>query len=122
MKLRTDDDIYRARLVYLGPPGYPLPFRLPYAQYGLFVVVAAVYLTIGVLIGGWMAGGVALCAAAFSTACIWQQVDPDRPARKVIKVALVDWRRVDPKPEQLPRLTARHIRFSTITRTTGERR
>ena len=33
MRLRTDDDIYRARLVYLGPPGYTLPIHLPYAQY-----------------------------------------------------------------------------------------
>ena len=39
MRLRTDDDIYRARLVYLGPPGYTLPIQLPYAQYGLFILL-----------------------------------------------------------------------------------
>ena len=44
MRLRTDDDIYRARLVYLGPPGYTLPFQLPYAQYGLFVVLVPAFM------------------------------------------------------------------------------
>ena len=39
MRLRTDDDIYRARLVYLGPPGYTLPVHLPYAQYGMFMLL-----------------------------------------------------------------------------------
>jgi len=42
MRLRTDDDIYRARLVYLGPPGYTLPVHLPYAQYGMFILLALV--------------------------------------------------------------------------------
>ncbi len=37
MRLPTDDDIYRARLVYLGSPGYTLPVHLPYAQYVMFV-------------------------------------------------------------------------------------
>src|SRR5437762_13454498 len=46
MRLRTDDDIYRARLVYLGPPGYTLPIQLPYAQYGLFVLLVPLYMFI----------------------------------------------------------------------------
>ena len=44
MRLRTDDDIYRARLVYLGPPGYTLPVHLPYAQYGLFMLLVPLYM------------------------------------------------------------------------------
>jgi hypothetical protein len=44
MRLRTDDDIYRARLVYLGPPGYTLPVHLPYAQYGMFVVLVPLFM------------------------------------------------------------------------------
>ena len=43
MRLRTDDDIYRARLVYLGPPGYTLPVQLPYAQYGVFILLVPLY-------------------------------------------------------------------------------
>ena len=46
MRLRTDDDIYRARLVYLGPPGYTLPVQLPYAQYGLFLLLVPLYMFI----------------------------------------------------------------------------
>ncbi len=46
MRLRTDDDIYRARLVYLGPPGYTLPIQLPYAQYGLFIVLVPLFMFI----------------------------------------------------------------------------
>ena len=44
MRLRTDDDIYRARLVYLGPPGYTLPVQLPYAQYGMFVLLVPFFM------------------------------------------------------------------------------
>ena len=44
MRLRTDDDIYRARLVYLGPPEYTLPVHLPYAQYGMFVALVPLFM------------------------------------------------------------------------------
>ena len=125
MKLRTDDDIYRARLVYLGPPGYTFPFQLPYAQYGLFAVIAAACIAAGLaLTGSWMSSGVAIAVAMFMTAYIWRHVDPDRPARKVIKVALTDWQRIRPPAEKLPRLSASHITFRTeITETTtGDQR
>ena len=46
MRLRTDDDIYRARLVYLGPPGYTLPVQLPYAQYGVFILLVPLFMFI----------------------------------------------------------------------------
>jgi len=116
MKLRTDDDIYRVRLVYLGPPGYTLPFQFPYAQYGLFAALAAGFIAAAVaLTGNWVSSGVAIAAALFMTGYIWQHVDPDRPARMVIKVALTDWRPIKARPEKLPRLTASHIRFSEFT-------
>lgn len=124
MDLRTDDDIYRARLVYLGPPGYTVPFQLPYAQYGLFAVLAAALITVGVLLtGSWMSSGVAIAVAMFLTSYIWRFVDPDRPARTVIKVALTDWRRIRPPAETLPRLSASHITVrEQITETTGDDR
>ena len=50
MRLRTDDDIYRARLVYLGPPGYTLPMHLPYAQYGMFVLLVPLFVFLHYLI------------------------------------------------------------------------
>jgi len=114
MRLRTDDDIYRARLVYLGPPGYTLPFQLPYAQYGLFLVLVPLYMGIHYLItfqfDPFPAWEIAL--AMVTTSVIWRYVDPDRPARTVIRTALTDWRGSGSKLGQearLPRLAARNV-------------
>jgi len=103
MRLRTDDDIYRARLVYLGPPGYTLPVQLPYAQYGLFVLLVPVFMAIHYLftfkLDLFPAWEIAL--AIVTTSLIFRYVDPDQPARKVIRTALTDWRRTrEPAREQ----------------------
>ena len=114
MRLRTDDDIYRARLVYLGPPGYTLPIQLSYAQYGVFILLVPIFMAIH-----WMftlkvdlfpAWEIAL--AMVSTSYVFRHVDPDRPARVVIRTALTDWRRTrEPAVEQRdPRLVATRIR------------
>ena len=116
MRLRTDDDIYRARLVYLGPPGYTLPVQLPYAQYGLFVLLVPLYMGIHFLITQQFdpvpAWEIAL--AMVTTSFIWRHVDPDRPARTVIRTALTDWRgagrgSVSGAEQRLPRLVARRV-------------
>jgi hypothetical protein len=95
MRLRTDDDIYRARLVYLGPPGYTLPFQLSYAQYGLFALLVPVFMAVHYLfsfqIDLFPAWEIAL--AMVTTSYVFRHVDPDRPARMVIRTALTDWRR-----------------------------
>src|SRR6266545_4269048 len=84
MRLRTDDDIYRARLVYLGPPGYTLPIHLPYAQYGLFIVLVPAYMFIHSLFTFhfdlFPAWEIAL--AMVTTSLVFRYVDPDRPARR----------------------------------------
>jgi hypothetical protein len=114
MRLRTDDDIYRARLVYLGPPGYTLPVHLPYAQYGLFIVLVPLYMFIHYLftfkIELFPAWEIAL--AIVTTSYIFRHVDPDRPARMVIRTALTDWRSSrEPREERRePRLVARRVR------------
>jgi hypothetical protein len=119
MRLRTDDDIYRARLVYLGPPGYTLPVHLPYAQYGMFMLLVPLYVFIHwllTLVAGspsidlFPAWEIAL--AIVTTSYIFRHVDPDRPARAVIRTALTDWRRTrEPATEQRdPRLVATRIR------------
>jgi len=86
MRLRTDDDIYRARLVYLGPPGYTLPVHLPYAQYGLFILLVPLYMFIHWLftlqVELFPAWEIAL--AIVTTSFVFRYVDPDRPARMVI--------------------------------------
>jgi hypothetical protein len=113
MRLRTDDDIYRARLVYLGPPGYTLPIQLPYAQYGLFVVLVPLYMGLHFLltrtVDAFPAWEIAL--AMVTTSYIFRHVDPDRPARLVIRTALTDWRRSREADRELaePRIVARRI-------------
>ena len=115
MRLRTDDDIYRARLVYLGPPGYTLPVHLPYAQYGLFMLLVPLYMFIHWLftlqVELFPAWEIALDIV--STSFIFRHVDPDRPARMVIRTALTDWRRNrEPATEQRdPRLVGSRIRI-----------
>jgi hypothetical protein len=115
MRLRTDDDIYRARLVYLGPPGYTLPVQLPYAQYGLFMLLVPLYVFIHYLftfsVDLFPAWEIAL--AIVSTSLVFRYVDPDRPARTVIRTAVTDWRRTrEPRSEQRePRLVGSRIRI-----------
>jgi len=113
MRLRTDDDIYRARLVYLGPPGYTLPIQLPYAQYGLFALLVPAIMGVRWLLSGTVdylpAWEIAL--AIVITSYVFRHVDPDRPARMVIRTALTDWRRTrEPSTEQRdPKLVARRV-------------
>ena len=113
MRLRTDDDIYRARLVYLGPPGYTLPMHLPYAQYGMFVLLVPLFMFVHYLLtiefDTFPAYEIAL--AMVTTSYVFRHVDPDRPARMVIRTALTDWRRTrEPAIEQRdPRLVASRI-------------
>lgn len=115
MRLRTDDDIYRARLVYLGPPGYTLPIQLPYAQYGLFVLLVPLFMFIHYLftfrVDLFPAWEIALAMVA--TSYIFRHVDPDRPARTVIRTALTDWRstRESSVERRAPRLVASRIRI-----------
>ena len=117
MRLRTDDDIYRARLVYLGPPGYTLPIHLPYAQYGMFIVLVPLFMLIHYLFTFnaqdeiFPAWEIAL--AIVTTSLVFRYVDPDRPARMVIRTALTDWRRTrEPRSEQREaRLVASKIRI-----------
>src|SRR5258705_6981144 len=112
MRLGPDDDISRASLVYLGPPGYTLPIQLPYAQYGVFVLLVPLFMGLHFLITRQFdpvpAWEIAL--AMVTTSFIWRYVDPDRPARTVIRTALTDWRGAGragaPHQERAPPLLA----------------
>jgi hypothetical protein len=118
MRLRTDDDIYRARLVYLGPPGYTLPVQLPYAQYGLFMGLVPLFMFVHYLftftVELFPAWEIAL--AIVTTSLVFRYVDPDRPARMVIRTALTDWRHTrEPRTERRePRLVAHRIRIREL--------
>ncbi len=113
MRMRADDDIYRARLVYLGPPGYTLPIQATYSEIFLFAAVAATFLLIGsLLFSGAGFFGTAIALAVATTYTIRRHVDADVPVHKVLLAAFYDCRRIGPKTEpsnKLPKLTARHI-------------
>lgn len=123
MRLRTDDDIYRARLVYLGPPGYTLPIQLPYAQYGVFILLVPLLMALHALINLTIYASVhapdflfpawEIALAMVGTSLIFRFVDPDRPARMVVRTALTDWRRNrEPRIERRePRLVATRVRL-----------
>ncbi|QSB05507.1 hypothetical protein [Natronoglycomyces albus] len=94
MRLRTDDDIYRAKLLYLGPPGYTLPIHLPYAQYGVFAALLALFMFIRWLITFEidLFPAIEISLALVATSLIYRYVDPDRPARAVLRTLMTDWR------------------------------
>jgi hypothetical protein len=100
---------------YLGPPGYTLPMHLPYAQYGMFVVLVPLFMFIHYLMtftfDPFPAWEISL--AMVTTSFVFRHVDPDQPARMVIRTALTDWRRTrEPAKEQRdPRLVATRIRI-----------
>jgi hypothetical protein len=117
MKMITDDDIYRARLIYLGPPGYTLPIQLPYAQWGLFIALVCTNLMVFVgASGNVLASGVAIAVAVFLTYYIWSFVNPDRPVRVVLRVAFTDWRSIRQQAATKTRFSSRHIRWTDIPR------
>jgi hypothetical protein len=125
MRLRADDDIYRARLVYLGPPGYTLPIHATYPQIFLFAGVAALFLLIGsLLFSGWGFFGSAIALSFITTYGIWRHVDADVPVRKVLLAAFHDCRRAGPRTEpssNLPKLTGRHIIYRATIITEDKR-
>lgn len=118
MKVRDDDDIFRARLLYLGPPGHTFPIHLPYAQWGVGALLTAVFsIVLVALTGDWLWIGAALGAAIAVTTYIWRFVDPDRPARTVVRTALLDAKSIQPPTDdRLPRLVANVTIRSEITK------
>jgi hypothetical protein len=95
MRLRSDDDIYRARLLFLGPRGFTLPFHLPYVAYPLFVAVLALIIGLRFLLTGHadLFPAIEIALSIVVTSLILRQVSPDRPVRAVLRTAATDWRR-----------------------------
>ncbi len=112
-RLVPDDDVYRARLVYLGPPGYTLPWQVSYAQYGTFIALVPLFLLARFLLT-WQIPLIPMweaCGAWFTATLIFRYVDADRPARSVVGMLLTDWRAVaEPTSDTpLPSLTRRRL-------------
>lgn len=111
MQVTPDDDIFRVRLKWLGPPGYTLPVQFTYAQIGVGVLISFVTILAGLaLFGTFKVVIPAIALGIFLTGGIWQFVDPDQPARKVIKMLVRDARRMRATPHgQTRRFTTSHI-------------
>lgn len=95
MRLRPDDDIYRARLLFLGPKGFTFPVHLPYVAYPLFAVVLSVIMVVRYLVTGTvdLFPAIEIALSIVLTSLILRQVSPDRPVRAVLRTAATDWRR-----------------------------
>jgi hypothetical protein len=92
-----------------------LPIQLSYAQYGVFALLVPLFMLIHYLftfhidiIPAWE-----IALSIVTTSYIFRHVDPDRPARKVVRTALTDWRRSrEPVAERRePRLVATRVRI-----------
>jgi hypothetical protein len=108
MRLRPDDDIYRARLLFLGPKGFTLPVHLPYVAYPLFVGVLAVIVLLRFLTTGTIEifPAIEISLSIVITSVILRQVSPDRPVRAVLRTAATDWRRDREDAERAIRVRA----------------
>jgi hypothetical protein len=109
MRLRPDDDIYRARLLFLGPKGFTLPVHLPYVAYPLFVGVLATIILLRFMVTGTvdLFPAIEIAVSIVLTSLILRQVSPDRPVRAVLRTAATDWRRDREDPERAMRVRAK---------------
>jgi hypothetical protein len=95
MRLRPDDDIYRARLLFLGPKGFTLPVHLPYVAYPMFAVVLGTLMLLRFVATGTVDffPAIEIALSIVITSVILRQVSHDRPVRAVLRTAATDWRR-----------------------------
>ena len=88
MRLRPDDEIYRSNRSYLGPPGYTLPFRIPYRA---MPVAAAVFIPGLILlriagVGGLMLYGTDAVISALLAALVTRFTGPERPVSALVTI------------------------------------
>lgn len=100
MRLRSDDDLYRVRSVWLGPTGTTLPWAARYLAYGVglgfavFVLLLRAATPLSGTPGTWDVGFVVL-----ATYAVMGVVDHDRPVRSVIQTCVAEARAPrNPKP------------------------
>jgi hypothetical protein len=109
MRLRPDDDIYRARLLFLGPKGFTLPVHLPYVAYPLFIAVLSAIVLLRFVFTGTidLFPAIEIALSIVITSIILRQVSPDRPVRAVLRTAATDWHRDREEPDRATRVRAR---------------
>ena len=109
MRLRPDDDIYRAKLLFLGPRGFTLPVHLPYVAYPLFAGLLALLMTGRFVVTGTvdLFPAIEIALSIVLTSVILRQVSPDRPVRAVLRTAATDWRRDRAEADRAHRVRAK---------------
>ncbi|MCD9146140.1 hypothetical protein [Streptomyces albireticuli] len=100
MRMNTDDEVYAADDLFLGPPRMTLPWRVRYRAYGIGTVLYALVLLLelwtGVL-GPWPAV-YGLVFVMWATMRVMDRVDHEHTARAV---AVTFWHEVSaPRPSQ----------------------
>ncbi len=114
-KMQSDNEVYTARKVYLGPPGFTLPFQWTYAQVGF---TAGTTLSAGWLAGvvmnlpGWFVSCV-MGATIFASSLIFKFIDAEWRIRDVLRTVLTDWRSITPaRAQRTTEVRTTHIQIS----------
>jgi len=112
MRLRTDDDIRKVRMVWMGPERVTLPFQLTYVQWAVGAAITALFIALSrLVVGDWWWTGVAFALSLVANTVLFKHVDHDRPVHTVLRTAVTDWRYTAPPvpgPERIR--TASHVR------------
>lgn len=113
---RTDDEILRTKLPFLGPKGFTLPFRWTFTQWGIGAAIVLPLSFIALLINPYLLG-MAIAVGGFAAFLVCRQISADRPARAVIWSIATGWRVPRAPRDDQP---GKPLRFSTSHLTGGD--
>jgi hypothetical protein len=116
MQRRTDDDVLRTQLPFLGPKGFTLPVRWTFVQWGVGTAIVLPLSVIALLISPYLLG-MAIAVGGFTAWLICRQISPDRPARAVARTIVTGWRVPRAPRDNQP---GKPLRFSTRHLTGGD--
>lgn len=108
-RIEADDEVRRFNAVYLGPPGYSLPFHARYSAYAVGAAIFAVILLIEA-ITPLSVGLPPIWEGVFTvlgTSVVMSAVDHDKPLGPVVRSAVNVARAPRPRPERITRTRPR---------------
>jgi hypothetical protein len=113
VRLRTDDDVFRIRAIWLGPAGAPLPWHARYVAYGVWIAVflgilavKAIVPVLGVGVPVWEA-----VIATLVTYAVMGYVDSDRTVRSLLQTVRAEVRASRPAKPTAHRVTTSRVRI-----------
>jgi uncharacterized membrane protein YcfT len=113
VRLRTDDDVFRIRAIWLGPAGAPLPWHARYVAYGVWIAVFSATLLVKAL-APMLSVGVPVWEAVVATLVtylVMGYVDSDRTVRSLLQTGLAELRRTRPRKPTAQRVSTRRVRI-----------